>query len=268
VEHLYFGPARRLFGTLERAPRLQPRSAAVLLCNPFGEEAVRAHRIYRVLASELAREGYASLRFDYSATGDSLGDGDEARAAAWLDDVASAAAELRGASGARHLVAFGLRLGGTLAALATARRGLALRHLVLWDPVVDGAAYLRDLAALHRQYMHREMAGTAWQDRLALSAEGFPAEALGAPIPAPLAAELAAVDLAAEPLRAAHVTVVATKDGPGLDRLKARVGALPLARWIEAASTVPWNSDDALNAALVPMDVVRRIAARIAEVSP
>ena len=36
--------------------RLRPASVAVLLCNPFGEEAVRAHRAYRVLAQRLVRK--------------------------------------------------------------------------------------------------------------------------------------------------------------------------------------------------------------------
>ena len=261
------GEAGPLLGTFHAAHRLQARSAAVLLCNPFGEEAIRAHRIYRVLGTQLAAAGYPVLRFDYSSTGDSLGDGAAATGEAWLGEVGRAGDELRALGGARRLVAFGLRLGGTLAAMASARHGERLRHLLLWDPVVDGAAYLRELAGLHRAYMRAEL-GLRWPDRLRVSAEGFPAEALGAVITAPLAAQIAAIDLVSEELRADHVTVVSTRDAPGIDRLRDRLAHMPAARWITMPSSAAWNSDAALNAATVPMDIVRALVARVEEISP
>jgi uncharacterized protein len=100
----------------------------VLLCNPFGEEAARAHRIYRVLATQLERSGYSVLRFDYSGTGDSMGESGDVSVIGWLDDIALAANELTLAVGARKLVAIGLRLGGTLAALAALRGKVHLRQ--------------------------------------------------------------------------------------------------------------------------------------------
>src|SRR5262249_23612523 len=51
----YFGAQHQLLGALHRPQRLRPRSTAVLLCNPFGEEASRAHRMFRVLATQLER---------------------------------------------------------------------------------------------------------------------------------------------------------------------------------------------------------------------
>ena len=69
----YFGASQQLLGAFHVAQRLQPRSTAVLLCNPFGEEASRSHRTFRVLATQLERTGFSVLRFDYSGTGDSLG---------------------------------------------------------------------------------------------------------------------------------------------------------------------------------------------------
>lgn len=237
----------------------------MLLCNPFGEEAARAHRIYRVLATQLERSGFAVLRFDYGGTGDSLGESAEVSVEGWLADVASAADELATASGAKKLVAVGLRLGGTLAALATSRGRLRLRHLVLWDPVVDGAGYLRELAAMHRSYMRQEMGALDWEDRLPVSLDGAPAEALGSPISAGLAAELRAIDLVVEELRTDHVTVVSTREPEALARLRARLGA---AAWIELPGSAAWNSDSALNSQVVPMDVVQAMVARIEELSP
>lgn len=264
---LHFGPTDRpLLGALQIPQRLRSRSAAVLLCNPFGEEAARAHRTYRVLATQLERAGYGVLRFDYGGTGDSMGDSHDARLAGWLGDIELAAEELRAASGVRKLVAVGLRLGGTLAALATARGALRLRHLVMWDPVVDGTAYLRELAAQHRVYMRAEL-GPAYRDRLRVSADGLPAEALGAPISAALAADLAAIDLTTAELRAEQVTVIRTAPAADLDRLQRRLTE-PAATWLELPGGAAWNSDAALNAAVVPMDIVQAVVARVEELSP
>jgi len=239
----------------------------VLLCNPFGEEAARAHRIYRVLATQLERLGYTVLRFDYGGTGDSMGEGEAVSVSSWLGDIGLAAEELRRV-GARKLVAVGLRLGGTLAALATTRGDLRLRHLVLWDPVVEGAAYLRELAAMHRSYMRQEMGAMDWKDRLQVREDGLPTEALGSPISAELARELGAIDLTAEPPRTEHVTVIRTRESAPLTRLRERLPESPAVKWIELPASAAWNSDAALNATVVPMDIVQAVVSRIEELSP
>lgn len=252
-----------MLGTLHAPQRLRPRSAAVLLCNPLGEEAARAHRIYRVLATQLERSGFHVLRFDYGGTGDSMGASEDVSIAGWIADVATAAEQVLATSGAKKLVAIGLRLGGTLAALATSRGGLRLRHLVLWDPVVDGKAYLRELATLHRSYMKLEMGADDWRDRLRVDADGVPAEALGTPISAAFAAELGAIDLGGEELRTDHVTLVRTGANDTLDRLRR-----PSVHEIALPASESWNTDAALNAAIVPMDVVQAIVARVEGLSP
>jgi alpha-beta hydrolase superfamily lysophospholipase len=260
VYHLDVG-GRSLLGTLHSSPRLRARSAAVLLCNPFGEEASRAHRTYRVLATQLEQAGYATLRFDYSGTGDSSGDDHDATIDLWLADIMAAADQLRADSRASRLVVVGLRLGATLAGLATSRGALRPRHLILCDPIVDGRAYLNDLVTAHRSYMRSELA--SWNDRLEVSADGRPAEALGARISPALGAQLGAIDLAAETLGADLVTVLRTHPGAGLERLRARLGTGPSTRWIDLPGSAAWNSDAALNAATVPMNVVRAVVERI-----
>jgi hypothetical protein len=169
----------------------------------------------------------------------------------------------------------GLRLGGTLAALAAARGAIRPRHLALWDPVIDGAAYLRDLAAQHRAYMRSEMGGR-YRDRLQMSPSGpppsgqppsgHPIESLGTPISEALAAQLAAIDLAASPPAAEQLTLVTTRATPELERLHARLPAS--ARRIQLSESPAWNTDAALNAMTVPMDIVRALVARIEETSP
>ncbi len=247
----------------------------MLLVNPFGEEASRAHRIYRVLATQLERAGYATLRFDLSGTGDSSGEASAATIEQWLRDLSTASAELRRSSGAPRVAMVGLRFGATLAALATARGELRPRHLVLWDPVVSGAAYLRELAAQHRQYMKEEMGEAGWEDTLELDGEGFPTEALGVPLPEPLRRGIAAIDLVSEtarsPLASDLVTVISTvgaQRDAELARWQQQLSTSATARWMDKEGSAAWNSDAALNAATVPMDIVQAIVSRIEETIP
>ena len=263
----HFGhTAQPLLGALHVPQRLRSHPAAILLCNPFGEEAARAHRIYRVLATQLERAGYVVLRFDYRGTGDSMGDGRDTSVAGWVDDIALATAELLRAARARHVVAIGLRLGGTLAALAASSGRLRLRHLIMWDPVIDGAAYLDELTAQHRAYTRDEMGGS-WQDRLVVT-DGVPIEVLGTPVGARLGGELAAIDLHATELAADTVTVISTTSSTATTRLRAQMSASPWVRWIDLPASSVWNSDAALNAAVVPMEAVQTVVSRVQEVTP
>lgn len=265
----YFGAnGRMLLAGLHQSARLRARSAAVLLCNPFGEEAARAHRTYRVLAGRLEQAGYAALRFDYAGTGDSGGDDAEFGVEDWLDDIVAAAAELRRESGVDRLVLVGLRFGATLAALATTRRGLRVRHLVLWDPVVDGLQYLRDLAQAHRAYLREEMGDAGWRDRLAVDGQGIPSEALGSEIAPALAQAMAGVDLARELPQSEQLSVLAVRPSAPLDRLRAQLSGGPAQRWIDLPDSGAWDSDAALNAAVVPMDAILAILGRIEELNP
>lgn len=258
----YFGAKQQLLGAFHLARRLQPRSTAVLLCNPFGEEASRSHRTFRVLATQLERAGFSVLRFDYSGTGDSLGSSDGVSVASWLDDIELAAQNLLDVSAARGVAVVGLRLGATLAMLAAARGGLRPRHLVMWDPIVDGGTYLRELGAQHEAYMREEL-GASWHERAPRHPDGTPSEAFGVPISAELAAELAAIDLARTPAVADQVTVVSTKPSGEHARLRAHLAP---ARWIDMPESTAWNSDAALNAMVVPMDIVQVLVAELEKV--
>ena len=107
--------ARSLLGTCHLALRLRTSNAAVVLCNPSGEEAMRVHRSYRVLAGKLQEAGYPTIRFDYSGTGDSSGESIESTVEHWLDDIEAAANEIQRRSGSPRIVLVGLRFGATLA---------------------------------------------------------------------------------------------------------------------------------------------------------
>jgi alpha-beta hydrolase superfamily lysophospholipase len=133
----------------------------VVLCNPIGDDAVRAHRPLRHLAQRLARAGFAVLRFDFDGTGDSSGDERlPDRVESWLTDVRLVVAELRARSGAAAIAVVGLRLGGTLATIAAAAAGVDT--LVLWGSYARGGAYVSastQFFKLHKKIEPRSFAG-------------------------------------------------------------------------------------------------------------
>ena len=144
---LYFGSAeRRLFGVYT-PPRVGGAARAVILCYPWGQEYIRAHRSMRQLANMLCGVGYHVLRFDYYGTGDSAGEPQDTDLHGWERDIETAIEELRDTSGATRVALVGLRLGATLAARVTARKKKEIDSLLLWDPVVSGPEYLRDMLA-------------------------------------------------------------------------------------------------------------------------
>ncbi len=162
IEPFFFGPdEQRLFGVYHRpAVRLKVPAGAVL-CYPILQEYLRSHRAFLRLATQLASRGWHVLRFDYSGCGDSYGDGPR-DPEAWVRDLAMAANELRERSSANRLALIGLRVGASLAASAGIQ---PLSDLVLWDPVVDGPEYLKDLMA----FRHAETSSPAARQRMLLS---------------------------------------------------------------------------------------------------
>jgi uncharacterized protein len=236
------------------------RPGAVLLCNPFGQEAIRAHRIYAVLAQKLSRLGQHVLRFDYTGTGDSSGEVEEGGQAQWIDDIIEAHEELAAAAEVNRITWVGLRYGATLAVLAAEKVARPLADVILWDPVVSGAGYVNELLEMHAAFMRDDLAG--WKPGVDAGSE-----ALGFPLGTELRGAMGALDLAAAPARrprTRQLTVVASRQAPDLDRLKEAIGAWDIpTRWEAITTSSPWNSEEAMNSALVPMDVLETIIARI-----
>lgn len=124
----------------------------VVVCQGLMRDGLLAHCSLRLLGDELAAAGYPMLRFDYPGTGDSL-DGAVAAAGghwdAWLASIDQAADWLKAATGVTRLVFCGLRAGATLASLAAGLRTGSGRSdvagLLLFEPVVSGRTYVREM---------------------------------------------------------------------------------------------------------------------------
>ncbi len=120
----------------------------LLISPPIGSEARVARRTFRTLATTLAAEGFAVLRFDHFGTGDSGGNlEDEDFLTLWTDQIAEGVDFLR-ALGCPAVSAVGMRLGATILGAAAGRIPLNLESMVLWDPCVSGRVYLRERAVL------------------------------------------------------------------------------------------------------------------------
>jgi uncharacterized protein len=153
MEPFYFGTdEKRLFGIHHAPARGARRSSAVVLCYPMGPEYFIAHRAFRQLSLRLAEAGFHVLRFDFYGCGDSAGESDEGEVKQWLEDIGAAVDEIKDLSGAAKVSLTGARLGATLSALAASRRA-DVESIVLWDPIVKGAAYVRELEERHKDWM-------------------------------------------------------------------------------------------------------------------
>ena len=149
---VYFGPSERpLFGWLHNAGRAPAASVGLVICSPFGDEAIRTQRTIRHLAEDAARMGIPALRFDYDGTGDSAGnDLDPERVHEWLGSIRFAAQSLQQWAGVERVCFAGIRLGALLAALAALDADVGAAGLIAIAPVVSGRAYVRELRLLRR----------------------------------------------------------------------------------------------------------------------
>ncbi|HNY66030.1 MAG TPA: alpha/beta hydrolase [Deltaproteobacteria bacterium] len=141
---------RRLLGVLYRPDSPVPGGTGIVYCHPFTEEHNMSHTAMVKVCRALSGIGYPVLRFDMSGCGDSEGELTEVEIPSWMEDLDAAVEALRAETGARHAALLGLRLGGGLA-LLRAQEDPAVPFLVLWEPVLDFALYIR-------QFMRRAIA--------------------------------------------------------------------------------------------------------------
>jgi uncharacterized protein len=138
----------RLFGVLHEA-KSTPCKEGFVICAPFAEEKLWAHRVLLNFARELAERGYPVLRFDYMGNGDSEGIFEESTLESMLSDTQCAIKTLmESAVGVESVSLIGLRLGATIAALSAEEYG-DIKRLILWEPVVTGSVYMREMLRIN-----------------------------------------------------------------------------------------------------------------------
>jgi dienelactone hydrolase len=185
---------RQLFGWLHRPPGAIPARWGLVICKPFGFEALCGHRSMRVFARTAAGLGIPALRFDYLGTGDS----EEIEPGAdqievWTRDIVNAVAELRRRTGVARVCLLGFRLGALLSVLAA--RQCQVDALALVAPVLSGRRYLREArtAQLAADAAEAALAGTS-QSATAVSPDDD-MEVNGFPLSAASVARLSALDV-------------------------------------------------------------------------
>ena len=269
-----FGAAnRQLFGLYQAPLPAASRGESILLCAPFGQEAIRSHRLFKVLADRLCRDGFHVLRFDYFGTGDSAGEGEEVSVESFIADVLTASDELVNRSGSTRCAWMGLRLGATIAAMASARVQLKPLRLILWEPVTDGTRYLAELAdaqaaALVEAYGWRVSSDADLRDAIARECGG---EALGFALTDEFRAALNAISVHSfATVQASVINIFEqpagksggdTGSGAGAS-LAANLVARGLAAHVKhIADPIVWTADGMMNSAAVPGEVLQQIAA-------
>jgi alpha/beta superfamily hydrolase len=195
----FFGSSQRsLFGCYHAPAPGTERSIAMVICPALGHEQIHSHRSLRHLADRLAAHGVPALRFDYHGTGNSSGSDEETeRLGAWLDSICEAARMLRSYAHVSRIGLVGLRMGATLATMASGTVHPAC--LVLWAPCARGSVYLRELKAL------RLARGDNESDSTDLEVAGFV-------VTAETQRDISRLSLEASPPQAGRVLIVARDD--------------------------------------------------------
>jgi exosortase A-associated hydrolase 2 len=260
MEPFFFGSVDKpLFGILHRPAATTGARGTVVLCPPFGQEYIRAHRAVRETAHRLCAMGFLALRFDYYGTGDSSGREEDGSPDQWLDDIDAALVEAREVGDGRRICLVGLRLGATLAALACLRHN-DIDRLVLWDPIVHGRSYLAELVQRHQAVVAERPKPREYR------ITDPPTELLGTPVTPRVLAFLDSLDLLDLDRPPAHrVCVVSSDNSPSSTRLAARLREQGADVQQEQGHGLKvWLKEDEFIRVLVPQEIIGTIASWLA----
>jgi hypothetical protein len=133
-------------------------------------------------------------------------------------------------------------------------------NLVLWEPVVDGNAYVEELRGLHRRQFVRCLFPPP------LPSEGAGGSVLGMPLSAKMEAELRGIDLVSQPpVHAQHVALVVSEERPEYLNLRHRLqhssslsGGMPSAEFCQVAHEPQLDQQEAM--LLVSSSVLQTMA--------
>ncbi|MGN8186551.1 serine aminopeptidase domain-containing protein [Burkholderia sp. 22088] len=129
------------------------RSHGIVICEPLGHEALWLHKLVRSLAEHLADRGFPVLRFHYPASGDSLGDEQDAdRFERMLESIRQSVRTLHERVAPDSLTLVGIRAGAALALLAADGMPRLTRFVAI-APVVRGRSYVRELSLVAQRWL-------------------------------------------------------------------------------------------------------------------
>jgi exosortase A-associated hydrolase 2 len=129
------------FCLYHRAATGSENRRAFIYVHPFAEEMNKSRRMAALQARSFATAGIGVLQIDLFGCGDSSGDFGDARWQIWKDDLTSAMKWLEDRT-SMPVGLWGLRLGALLALDFAMESNSPLDQLVLWQPVINGEAFL------------------------------------------------------------------------------------------------------------------------------
>lgn len=125
----------------------------VVLVPALLHELQRGRRLQTQIAERLASNGVGCLRFDFYGTGDSEGEGGQADFDTMCADLDLAISFLRQRQGIAQVCLLAIR-GGALVVGEWLARGGRADAVALWEPIIDGGAWLEELRHDDAQELH------------------------------------------------------------------------------------------------------------------
>lgn len=243
---------RQLFGILQEPSSVHALREGVVICSPAPHEDKKYHWTQRQMANRLQQAGYSVLRFDYAATGDSEGDSAEYDPGVCRQNIQDAIAFLKGTGQVRRVTVIGTRLGGLLAleSLASER----VKRLVLIDPVLDGAAYLSRMQAMHEEMLDENPFEAPF--RTALSSHR---QLLGFPYSEGLGWRLKQMKAIATTPKAKSICLLQTEGAASLELFESHLAGMVdevLRRTV--ANNLGWDQVQALQLQDFPNDLIQK----------
>ena len=252
----FFGDSKKqLYGVYHPPTSYSQNADAVLICYPLWEEYYRTHRAITQLSNKLADSGFPVLRFDYYATGDSAGNTDQCTLEQWLQDIETAIFELKDLSATNKVSIVGLRLGATLASLASQRT--SINKLVLWDPVVRGKSYIQNMKDMQNALVRKHLQDIRQPiQKLLLNDDEY----FGFRLPNTILSSISDVDLLKTKLIANSTTLCVTEEKSEFRELIDLLSEQKIKstyKFIE--NKVTWDNLEALDVAHVPPAIIQSI---------
>ena len=209
IQPLYFRSGGiQLFGCLHGSAHGATADMGMVICEPFGYEAICSHRSLVAFAAGAAALGIPVLRFSYRGTGDSGEiDPDAEQLQIWSQDVVAAVAEMQRRTGVKRVCLLGFRLGALIGTLAAAQCD-AVAAFIAVAPIVSGRRHLRELRTI-------QLAASKHAAKGAAKDASTPFEVSGFTLSAATVAALAPVDLATGDAPARDMLIIDRSDLPG-----------------------------------------------------